>query len=115
MKNDLLVTSVLLVPLIGLLPLIFWPRERQAQIKWIALITSIVTFGASLILLIGFDPSNPGLQHENLVQWLAFGSFKISFYVAVDGLSILLILLTTAIMPLAILFSLNSIKERIRL
>ncbi len=115
MKNDLLVTSLLLIPLIGAAILLFWPRERQSQIKWITLTASIVTFGASLVLLIGFDPGNPGLQHENLVEWLAFGSFKISYYVAVDGLSILLILLTTAIMPLAILFSLNSIKDRIRL
>lgn len=115
MKNDLLVTSVLFMPLVGLIPLLVWPKARESQFKWIALIFSVLTFGASLVLLSGFDSRVAGLQHEHLVDWLSFGTFKISYYVAVDGLSILLILLTTFIMPLAILFSLYSIKERVRL
>ena len=115
MKNDLLVTAVLFTPLLGLLPLLLWPRAREQQFKWIALTFSLLTFGASLILLNGFDASLAGLQHEHLLQWVAFGTIKISYYVAVDGLSILLILLTTAIMPIAILASLNSIKARTRL
>ncbi len=115
MKNDLLVTSVLFMPLVGMIALMLWPNARAAQFKWIALGTSIITFGLSLVLLATFDTRVAGLQHEHLYQWLAFGNFKISYYVAVDGLSIWLILLTTVIMPLAILFSLESIKTRVRL
>ncbi len=113
--NDWLVTAVLFVPLIGLIPMIFLPKAREHQIKWVALGFSVATFVLSLVLLFSFDTNNPGLQHEHLFEWLSFGTFKISYYVAVDGLSILLVLLTTFIMPLAILFSLHNIKDRIRL
>jgi len=112
-KNDLLVTSVLFTPLIGLLPLLLW-RNAQ-QIKWVALAISIIAFGASLLLIVSFDSKQSGLQHEHLVQWAAFGSFRISYYVAIDGLSLWLVILTTLIMPLAILFSFNTVRERIRL
>ncbi len=113
--NDWLVTTVLFLPLIGMIPAVFWPRARENQIKWIALIFSLLTFGASLILLFSFDTTTAALQHEHLMEWLSFGNFKISYYVAVDGLSILLVLLTAFIMPLAILFSLYHVKERVRL
>lgn len=115
MKNDLLVTSVLFTPLLGLIPLFLWPKDREHQIKWIALIVSIIAFGASAVLLVAFDTKVAGLQHEHLVEWITFGNFKIQYYVAVDGLSILMIPLSTFIIPLAILFSLNHIKERVRL
>jgi NADH-quinone oxidoreductase subunit M len=113
--NDWLVTTVLFLPLLGMIPVVFWPRARENQIKWIALIFSLLTFGASLILLFSFDTTTAALQHEHLVEWLSFGNFKISYYVAVDGLSILLVLLTAFIMPLGILFSLYHVKERVRL
>lgn len=115
MKNDLSVTLVLFLPLIGLIPIIFMARQNEKRVKWYALIFSLLTFGAALLLLVGFDSSVKGLQHEHLAEWINFGSFKISYYVGVDGLSILLVLLTAFIMPLAILFSLDHVKERLRL
>jgi NADH-quinone oxidoreductase subunit M len=95
--------------------LFLWPKEREHQIKWIALITSIIAFGASVLLLASFDTSIAGPQHEHLVDWIKFGNFNIQYYVAVDGLSILMVILSTFIMPLAILFSLYHVKERVRL
>ncbi|MCC7452233.1 MAG: NADH-quinone oxidoreductase subunit M [Anaerolineae bacterium] len=115
MKNDLLVTSVLFLPLLGLIPVLFLPKNREHQIKWVALLFSVLTFGASLVLLFSFDASKADLQHEHLVEWISFSNLKIQYYVAVDGLSILLVVLTAFIMPLAILFSLNHIKDRLRL
>ncbi len=115
MKNDLLVSLVLFTPLLGLIPILFWPREREHQIKWVALITSVIAFGASIILLAAFNPSVAGPQHEHLIEWITFGNFHIQYYVAVDGLSILLVILSTFIIPLAILFSLTHVKERVRL
>src|SRR5258708_21132733 len=116
MKNDVLVSVVLFLPLLGLIPIPFLPKARDQQVKWIALLFSALTFGAALILLSQFDPSQAGLQHEDFVPWISFGAnFHIDYYVGVDGLSILLVLLTAFIMPLAILFSINHIKDRVRL
>ena len=115
MKNDLLVTAVLFAPLFGLIPIIFLPKAREHQVKWVTLLFSLLAFVMSLLLLFSFDTTKAGLQHEHLVEWMSFGNFRISYYVAVDGLSILLVVLTTFIMPLAVLFSLDHVKERIRL
>src|SRR5262245_2310222 len=115
MKNDWFVTLVLFVPLLGAIPVLLLPKAREHQIKWAALITSIITFAASLLLLFSFDTNVAGLQHEHLAEWINFGNFKISYYVGVDGLSILLVLLTTFIMILAVLFSMEHIQDRGRL
>jgi NADH-quinone oxidoreductase subunit M len=99
-----LATVVLFIPIVGLIILLFLREDTQhEQIKWAALGTSLVTFVFSLLLWIGYDPGQPGLQFVQKMNWIP--SAGISYYVGVDGLSILLIILTTFIMPLAILSS----------
>src|SRR5690349_3285031 len=110
MTNDLLVTAVLFLPLIGLIPIFVLPKARENQIKWVALGVSILDFALGLLLLAGFDPNTAALQHVHKVPWLSFGTVNIQYYVGVDGLSLLLVMLTLFIMPLAILFSLYNVK-----
>jgi NADH-quinone oxidoreductase subunit M len=99
-----LATVVLFIPIVGLIILLFLREDTQhEQIKWTALGASLVTFVFSLLLWIGYDSSEPGLQFAQQVEWIP--SAGISYYVGVDGLSLLLIILTTFIMPLAILSS----------
>ena len=99
-----LVTVVLFLPLVGLTILLFLNEKTQReQIKWTALGVSLITFVASLLLWAGFDASNPNLQMVQRWEWLP--QYGISYYVGIDGLSLLLVLLTTFIMPLAILSS----------
>lgn len=104
-----LTTVVLFVPLIGMFILLFMREETQTeQIKWTALGTSLVTFVLSLLLWIGFDTSMSGLQPALTQRWNWIPTYGISFYVGIDGLSLLLVILTTFIMPLAILSSFRS-------
>lgn len=107
-------TSVLLfMPLVGMIVILFLKEETQlSTIKWSALGTSLLTFAASLLLWLGFDASQPGLQLVHRVPWIP--SIGISYAVGVDGISILLIVLTTFIMPLAILSSFRAhvLEER---
>lgn len=107
-----LITVVLFLPLVGLIVLLFMREEQVDNIKWTAFGFSIVTFLASLLLWIGFDYTEPGLQ---MVQrWDFLPQYGISYYVGIDGLSLLLVILSTFIMPLAILSSFRShvIEER---
>jgi NADH-quinone oxidoreductase subunit M len=97
-------TVVLFLPLIGLLPFLVWRDAKR--LKWTALSFSLLTFVASVIMVVAFDETQPGLQMVQRNEWLP--QYGISYYVGVDGLSILLILLTTFIMPLAILASFRS-------
>jgi NADH-quinone oxidoreductase subunit M len=115
MQNQLLTTLTLVMPVIGILPIAFLTRGKEGRIKWYALIFSLLTLGMSLLMLASFDYRNPDLQLAHLVEWFTIGNYKISYYVGVDGLSILLVVLTGFIMPLAILFSLNHVQKRVRL
>ncbi len=108
-----LANVVLFLPLIGFLLILFFQREEQTEtIKWTALITAIVTFFASLLLWVGFDSSQAGLQYVTRWNWIP--QYHISYFVGIDGLSLLLVILTTFIMPLAILssFRVHVLHER---
>ncbi len=110
-------TVVLFLPLIGIIPLLLM-REQGADghsnenLKWTVLGFSGAAFVASLVMWATFNASNPGLQFTQQVEWIP--SIGISFYLGVDGVSILLIMLTTFIMPVAILssFGVHVIHER---
>lgn len=116
---EILSTIVLFLPMVGFTILLFLNEEKQTEaIKWTAFGFSILTFVASLVLWAGFDSAQAGLQFVHRWNWLnvSVGSLAIKsdYYVGVDGLSILLIVLTTFIMPIAILGSFKShvIEER---
>src|SRR5260221_2552965 len=100
--NDLLVTAVLFLPLIGLIPILFLPKSREHQIKWVALGFSLATFALAVFLLLNFDTTVPGFQHIHKVVWLSLGNhIHIYYFVGVGGLSHLLLMLIGFIMSLA--------------
>ncbi len=108
-----LASVLLFMPLVGMLVILFLREDTQlSYIKWSAFATSMLAFGASILMWLGFDASQPGLQLVQRGEWIP--SAGISYYVGVDGVSILLILLTTFIMPIAILSSFRAhvLEER---
>jgi NADH-quinone oxidoreductase subunit M len=108
-----LTSVVLFIPVIGALILVLMGRLKDEQIKWTAFATSLITFGFSVLLLLDFERSQSGLQLEHIARWIP--SFNIHYHVGVDGVSIWLVMLTTFIMPIAIVSSFTAIKEHIRL
>jgi NADH-quinone oxidoreductase subunit M len=98
-----LITVVLFLPLIGMFILLFMREEQTENIKWTAFGFSLATFVGTLLLWWGFDNAEPGLQMVQRLDWLP--QYNISYYVGIDGLSLLLIVLTGFIMPLGILSS----------
>ena len=77
--------------------------------KWLALITTTVTFLISLFILFDFDPSNTGFQFVDEAQWL----MGLKYRLGVDGISILFVMLTTFMMPLVIAASWN-VEHRVK-
>lgn len=117
--SGFLSTLTLFLPLVGFTVLLFLSEEKHKDaIKWTTLGISLATFIFSLVLWGGFDNSVAELQFVQQWEWLNIqvGEINIvsTYYVGVDGLSILLVVLTTFIMPIAILASFNShvIEER---
>ncbi|GGD06035.1 NADH-quinone oxidoreductase subunit M [Aquisalinus flavus] len=78
--------------------------------RWVALLTTVVTFIVSLVVYVFYDPSLQGFQLVEEMDWLGSG---ISYKMGVDGASILFVLLTTFIMPICILASWNSVTKRV--
>ena len=103
------------LPLLGA-AFIMTTRGDEAAIaqtaRWTALWTSLLVFVISLVLWVHFDVSEPGLQFVEDGVWLP--QFKVGYRMGVDGISVLFILLSTALTPLCILASWVSITTRVR-
>jgi len=107
-------TLVTFFPLVGVVVLLFLDAGNKNAARWTALITSLITFGISLWVLVQFDASNPGLQMVVNLPWIQVAGWNISYHMAIDGLSILLVLLTTFLTPISILSTWSAIEERVK-
>ena len=106
MNIPFLTSIVIFLPLAGAL-LTMLARTENA-IKWTALGVTIVTFGLSIGLYLGFDPAVSTAVTPQLANisssWFP-GQFDIKYFVGIDGLNILLIMLTTLLGPIVVLSS----------
>jgi NADH-quinone oxidoreductase subunit M len=107
-----LLTLLVLVPLAGLAIIAMVGREREALIQRLALVTSLVVFGLTLLLWARFDASSADFQFVERYPWIP--SFGIEYFVGVDGISLFLIVLTGFLTPLALLSSWESIHTRVK-
>ena len=100
MENLLSIVTFLPLVAAGILALFLRGEDEAAQraAKWLALFATSAVFVISLAIYTQFDPSDTGFQMVEEHDWL--GGFK--YKVGVDGISILFVLLTTALMPLVI-------------
>lgn len=108
-----LLTILILLPTFGALALVghnlFWKQE--SHLKWVTLIFTLVNFLLSLFLI--FDrgaTSANGFYFEKSVPWIS--AINTNFHVGVDGLSLWLVILTTFIMPIAILSTWHAVEKR---
>jgi NADH-quinone oxidoreductase subunit M len=107
-----LLVALILVPLLGALGLLFAGRAPAALARAWGLAVSLAAFVISLVIASGFDPALSGFQMVSRYAWIE--SLSISFHTGIDGLSLLLILLTTFMTPLALLASWSSVGSRVR-
>jgi NADH-quinone oxidoreductase subunit M len=98
------------VPFLGIVSLAF--VQDQEWMRRIALGSTLINLGLSLVLWSGFDLTNQGMQFVERTEWMP--TFNIQYAVGVDGISILLVLLTTLLSPLCVLCSWNAIDTRVR-
>jgi len=110
-----LLTIVTFLPLLGVLAILLTnPPKRGSEnlVRGIAVVTSVITFLGTLLILMRFDSGTPGLQLVDRFDWIP--SWGIQYFLGVDGLSILMILLTSFISMLAIASSWNAIKTQVK-
>src|SRR5690348_8947544 len=95
-------TLVTFFPLLGVLAILFINSESKNAIRWVALSISLVTMFISFWVFAQFDQTNGDLQLAARYAWIHVAGWNIDYYLAVDGLSILLLLLTTILTPISI-------------
>ena len=109
-----ILSIIIFLPLVGvaLLSLInSTTANGERNLKQTALWVVCLNFIVSIAMLINFDQSDPNFQFTESYFWLNSG---ISYHLGVDGISILLIILTTFLMPFCILASFESIKVSLK-
>ncbi len=109
-------TTVTFSPLLGVTAILLLKplgRESDNLIKRLAVTASVITFLISLIILFRFDRSQAGLQMVDRANWIP--SWDIYYHLGVDGISILFLVLTTFITPLAIISSWSTIQSQVKL
>ncbi|MCA0370662.1 MAG: NADH-quinone oxidoreductase subunit M [Proteobacteria bacterium] len=110
-----LLSLTLFLPLLGAFCVVFIRGDEtmMARNAWsVGLLTSCVTFLLSLVLWARFDPSAADYTWQESAQWLV--DLGLHYRVGIDGISLPLVVLTTLLVPLALLVSAKNIKEKTR-
>jgi NADH-quinone oxidoreductase subunit M len=107
-----ILTIILALPLAGALLVLALPRESTRAIKMVGLASSFLSFIVSVRLFLLFDEALPGMQFVEKVPWI--DSLDISYHLGIDGIALLLVVLTTFLTPLALLASWESIRARLK-
>ncbi len=111
MKSEIL-SLLLIVPLVGAILCAMMNQESKLAIKSIGMVSSIVAFVLSVWLFITFDAKTSGMQFVEMHAWIP--SLDVSYHVGVDGISLLLVVLTTFLTPIALLASWESIHMKLK-
>ena len=96
-----LLTIVLVLPLVSALLITFIPSKSTELIKRAAFSATLLIAIVSIFLATGFDKSITGMQYVQSTTWIA--AFNINFALGIDGISLVLILLSTILVPIVIL------------
>jgi NADH-quinone oxidoreductase subunit M len=110
-RPDLL-SLLIFTPLIGAVVLLFVPARRVDAIRYVALATSGIALLFSLLVALAFDNGRVGFQLMQEADWIGF--FGIQYKVGVDGISLVLVLLTTLLTAVSILASFGPIQTRVK-
>ncbi|MEQ1573210.1 MAG: NADH-quinone oxidoreductase subunit M [Vicinamibacterales bacterium] len=86
--------------------------RRDDLVRWLALTISLAVFGVTLGIWAAFDPASPEFQLVERHAWIP--AFGIDYYVGIDGISLLLVVLTGFLTPIALLSSWHSVEKKVK-
>jgi NADH-quinone oxidoreductase subunit M len=102
---------IVFIPLVGALALIFVPGRAHRLIRAVALLAALASFGFSLAL-VGYQPHGAEFQFREDLPWIS--AFGMRYTLGVDGLSAVLVLLTTVLSVVSIFYSFGPIRTRVK-
>jgi NADH-quinone oxidoreductase subunit M len=107
-----ILTFLTFFPTIGALLILLLPSSKPRTVRVGAFLVSLITFAASVPLFTMFDSTQRGMQFVERAEWIP--GLGISYHLGVDGISMLLILLTTLLTAVSILASFTAITSRVK-
>jgi NADH-quinone oxidoreductase subunit M len=110
-----LLTLSWLVPLAGAVLVLLVGNadgRRNALVRWLTLVVSVAVFGITLGLWIWFDPQSAQFQFVERVPWIP--AFGIDYYIGIDGISLMLVVLTGFLTPIALLSSWVGVEHKVK-
>jgi len=107
-----LLTTITFLPMLGVLILLFMNREQGKSMKMVTFVVTLVTFLISLLLLRDFDLATANVQFVEKYSWIP--DYGISYFMGIDGLTLLLVLLTTFFTPICVLACWEDIQKMVR-
>lgn len=110
--SEHLLSTLVFLPLIGALIALAFPTGAYTGVRGFALAVTLADFALALVAWLHMDPSQTHLQLMQVADWVP--AWGMSYSIGVDGISMLLVLLTTFMAPIVILSTYASIQERTR-
>lgn len=112
MPTEPLLSALVLTPGVVALLLLATPRAAVRLQRWAGLAASLVTLALALVAWSRFDPANPAFQFVEVRAWLP--TVGIAYRLGMDGISLLLVLLTAFLQPLVFISSWKPIQARVK-
>jgi NADH-quinone oxidoreductase subunit M len=109
--SDYILSILIFFPILFSIPVLFFDKEKTGLIKIYSFCVSAITFAISVYLYFKFNPYSGDYAFVEKRMWIPL--ITSYYYIGIDGISLMLILLTTFIVPLSILASFNTIKKRL--
>ncbi|MEK6653004.1 MAG: NADH-quinone oxidoreductase subunit M [Nitrospirota bacterium] len=107
-----ILSTLIFLPVAGAALLLLIPRAKESLAKWVGLLVSIAAFILSIPLFTNFDKSTHLMQFAERHEWIP--AWNITYYLGLDGISVLFVLLSTLITILCVLISWNAIKTKVK-
>ena len=110
--QNILLTLILFLPLVGAGAIALIPGSSVSLIKRAGILFSTATFAAAVWLFLELNPDEPAMQFVEKYSWIS--AFDISYHLGVDGISMLLVVLTAFLTPISLLASWTSVTDRVK-
>jgi NADH-quinone oxidoreductase subunit M len=107
-----ILSAVTFLPLIGILLVAFIDKAEDKLIKGIGFAVMFADFLISISLWVGFDAGTPNIQFAEMIPWMP--DLGINYHLGIDGISLLLIMLTTFLGPVVMLSIWHAIDKRVK-
>ncbi len=112
MQGFPILTVVTFLPIVGAIVLLFMDKDNYPALRTVALVFAVIEFIVSLPLFFLFDSGTHHMQFQEVVPWIQ--SYGITYHLGIDGISLLLVLLTTFLTVLCVLSTFSAVQTRVK-